>query len=129
MDITFLYYCLPILVGVAFFQVENKEERHASHYLNKNPFGCVLNIIAYLGGLFPVLIFLIRASINSHWWFFLLILPGLFLGGIISALISFFIPKGIESGGFDEQTTRLGIKRQIGALIIVCTYVIYYFFS
>lgn len=119
---------MAILVGISFFLPEDEQEKNARNYLDRNCFGCLLNAIAYIGGLLPVIYNFITMSIHEHWWIFLLFFPCYFLSGFIKTIICFIIPFDKLEGNwqYDAGTTRLGVKRQFGTLIVIATYIVYF---
>lgn len=128
MNYPILILCLVLLIGVTLSVTKDQEEIRALNYVDKNLFGGCLNLVIFLGGLGSTVYHLIHLSISDHWWYFLMFFPLYFIAEIITKIIIvIFRLDNVSSPGYDDGTTRLGVRRQLGAIIIIIAYIVFYF--
>ena len=121
---------LLIMVGINFCSPENGfMENEADQEVARNPFGCLLNFIGLVVGFGTCLTAAIYFSITENWWIFLLFIPGFILASIVKKILCKIIPfNKITNSNYDSYVTQAVIKKEIGALLVILSYVIYFIF-
>lgn len=128
MNYPLLIFCLVLLIGLTLSITKDKEEMASLNYIDHNCFGGCLNLVIFGAGSIGCLYHIIRYSITDCWWAFLLLIPLYVVAGFISSMISTFLLDNVHADGYDDATTRVGVRRQIAALLIIIAYIVYYAF-